>query len=198
MARNLPPKNLSTFDPLVATLPVGSHWYRSHTLAHLPIYFGRSKNQRWDAPAGEYGVLYIAEDPECAFMESIGRAVLRTKLVPASTLETRGLSELALDRDLRVVDLVSSSGLMRVGAEGSISNGLGYKTAQAWSLAFHSHPMSLDGILYRSRHDPARKALALFDRCEDALSILAAGQRWISQPLLLGRILDLYGFGIEC
>ena len=197
MARTLPPKDFSVWDPLIATLPVGSHWYRSHKLGHSPLYFGRTQLQRWDAPRGEYGVLYLAEDPECAFMESIGRGLLRTKLVPESTLVARGLSTLTLTRDLQVLDLVSSSGLTRVGAEGSITNGLGYKTAQTWSSAFYSHPKSLDGILYRSRHDPARKAIALFDRCEDSVSVTVPAQSWIRQPVLLGRILDLYGFGID-
>lgn len=97
MERTLPPKDFSTWDPLIATLPVGSHWYRSHNLVNSPLYFGRSQSQRWDAPEGEYGVLYVAEDPECAFIESIGRGLLRTKLVPEATLVARGLSELTLN-----------------------------------------------------------------------------------------------------
>lgn len=196
MARK-PPKNFSTWNPLFATLPKGSHWYRSHRLANSPLYFGNNRNQRWDAPNGEYGVLYIAQDPECAFMESIGRAILKTRLVTESVLSLCGLSELTLNRDLRVIDLAASAGLTRVGAEGSISNGLGYRTAQAWSLAFHSHPAAPGGILYRSRHDPARQAVALFDRCQDAVQIVGMSQTWIRQPALLGRILDHYGFGIH-
>lgn len=191
-----PPKELSRWDPLIATLPQDSLWYRSYSLTNSPHYFGRNKNQRWDAPSAEYGVLYLAEDPEGAFMESIGRGVLRTKLVPQAALETRGIAVFSLVRELRVIDLASTSGLTRVGAEGSISNGLGYKTAQAWSRAFHEHPTTVDGILYRSRHDPARKAVALFDRCEDGVRLASAGQSWMGQPMLLGRILDLYGFGI--
>ena len=74
-------------------------------------------------------MLYLAEDPEGAFMESIGRGVLRTKLVPQPALEARGIAVFSLVREMRVIDLASTSGLTRVGAEGSISNALGYSTA---------------------------------------------------------------------
>ncbi len=192
-----PPKDFAKWEPLIAKLPKGSLWYRSHQLVHAPMFFGRDMTQRWDAPTAEYGVLYMGENPECAFMESIGRSLLRTRMVPATTLEARGLSEVVLRSELRLIDLVSSSGLTKVGAEGSISNGLGYKTSQAWSLAFHDHPEEVDGILYRSRHDPERVALALFDRCENALAVNGPPLSWLSQAALLAQILDLYGFGID-
>lgn len=107
MARK-PPRDFDCYEPLITEVPGGSLWVRSHLLAYSPVYFGRTRSQRWGAPAGEYGALYVGEDAECAFLESIGRGLLRTRLVPERMLLERGYSELVAKRALRVIDLVIS------------------------------------------------------------------------------------------
>ena len=121
-----------------------------------PMFFGNTMTQRWDAPAGEYGVLYLGSDEFCAFMESIGRGVLRTRLVTRNQVEQKGFSKIRSTKPLRLIDLVSSGGLARIGAEGSLSSGSGYKNSQRWSKALRDHPEKPDGIYYYSRHDPDR------------------------------------------
>ena len=59
------------------------------------------------------------------------------------------------------------------------------------------HPTKPDGIYYRSRHDPARTACALFDHCSRYTKILEDYGSWAEQPRLLGAILDHYGFGTD-
>ncbi len=134
---------------------------------------------------------------ECVFMESIGRTALETRFLSRTLLENCGLSKVRLLRELRLLDLAASGGLARVGAEGSISSGSKYFSSQKWSQGFHDHPEKLDGVLYFARHDPTRKAYALFDRCEDAIAVLGPCLSWASQPELLGRILDLYKLGTD-
>ena len=45
-------------------------WYRSHPTSRAAIYFGRNRAFRFDAPDGEYGILYAGADPHVAFIES--------------------------------------------------------------------------------------------------------------------------------
>jgi hypothetical protein len=172
-------------------------WCRTHKAGYDPIFFGRNKAARWDAPNGDYGVLYLGADERCAFMESIGRSYLRTRLVPASELRTRLLTKLRFSKDLRLIDLVSSGGLTRLGAEGSLVNGLGYRNSQRWSEALRSHPAKVDGIYYRSRYDPALTACALFEHCRPFVEIVENRGAWAGEPVLLGRILDHYQLGTD-
>jgi hypothetical protein len=49
-------------------------WCRIHLLKHDPIRFGREPRNRFDGPAGEFGVLYVAKDEHGAFIETFGHA----------------------------------------------------------------------------------------------------------------------------
>jgi hypothetical protein len=191
-----PPADLRSRDVLIFEAPTGRACFRSHQIIHSPIFFGTTPRYRWDAPSGEYGVLYLGADEYVAFMESIGRNALRTRFVPRADLLQRGLSKVTPKRALRLADLYNSGGLTRVGAEGSLTSGGGYKNSQKWSKAVKSHPAALDGILYGPRHDPSRQAFAIYDQCKDDLEVEPC-QRWADMPALLGRILDHYRFGTD-
>ena len=130
-----PPADLNSRDPLIYTPPSPTIWFRSHQLAKHPVYFGKGMAYRWDAPEGEYGVLYLGADEFCAFMESIGRGALRTRLIRAAQVHERGFSKIRFKRPFRLIDMVSSGGLTRLGAEGSLTSGAGYKNSQRWSKA---------------------------------------------------------------
>jgi hypothetical protein len=194
---NPPPADLYSREPLIYIAITTALWCRSHKVGRDPVFFGRSQAQRWDAPKGDYGVLYLGADEHCAFMESIGRGVLRTRLVPASQLKSHQLSKIRFSRELRLVDLVASGGLTRLGAEGSLANGLGYRNSQRWSEALRSHAAKVDGIYYRSRYDPALTACALFHHCQPFIEIVENCGTWTDQPALLGAILDHYQFGTD-
>jgi len=193
---NPPPADLNSRTPLIHVPSDTTIWYRSHEMSNHPVFFGKGMANRWDAPAGEYGVLYLGSDVFCAFMESIGRGVLRSRLVPEVQVKQRGFSKIRFTRSLRLMDLVSSGGLTRIGAESSLSSGSGYKNSQRWSKALRDHPAKPDGIYYYSRHDPSRTACALYDHCASALEVAGPPVRWDADPALLGSILDHYGFGI--
>jgi hypothetical protein len=193
---NPPPANLKDLSPLIFKAAKGSIWFRSHRPIHSPIFFGTTKTQRWDSPDAAYGVLYLGLDEHCAFMESIGRGVLKTRFVPSSELRQRGLSTIRFAQDLSLVDMADSGGLTRLGAEGSLTSGQGYKNPQRWSQALRSHGCNPHGIRYRSRHDPARLACALFDHCKPLLEIAAAFVAWADHPKL-AEILDHYDLGTD-
>lgn len=194
---NPPPADLSDREPLIYAASDSEIWYRSHRSGHDPVFFGRSKAQRWDAPSGEYGVLYLGADAWCAFMESIGRGVLKTRFVPGSQLKLTLLSKIRFTQPLRLVDMVASGGLTRLGAEGSLASGTGYRNSQRWSQSLKSHPSKRDGIYYRSRYDQARTACALFDHCAPLIEVVERCGAWADQPALLGAILDHYRFGTD-
>lgn len=142
-------------------------------------------------------MLYLARDPYGAFMESIGRGVLKSRFVPKAELKRRGLSGIRFTRPLRLIDMVSSGGLTRLGTEASLTIGAGYKNSQRWSKTLRVHPEKPDGIYYPSRHDPSRIACAVYDLCQPFIEIARTCEAWADNPVLLGNILDHYGFGSD-
>ena len=116
-----PPKDLADREPLIFWAQDSDVWYRSHQIDQPPVFFGKTMSCRWDAPHGEYGVLYLAADRYEAFMETIGRFELHSRLVGEARLRSKGISVLRFNRELKLIDLVSSSGLTRIGAEASLS-----------------------------------------------------------------------------
>jgi len=93
------------------------------------------------------------------------------------------------------VDL-TGPGLNRIGADNRLSTG-DYQTSQRWALAFHAHPEQPDGLLYRSRHDPERFCVAIFDRAAGVLTTTDLGS--LADPAnaaLLADILNAYGLGL--
>jgi len=194
---NPPAADLHSREPLIYNASTKAIWYRSHKTGRDPVFFGKNRAHRWDAPRSDYGVLYLGADERCAFMESIGRGVLRTRFVPASQLKVLEFSKIRFSRELRLVDLVASGGMTRLRAEGSLANGLGYRSSQRWLEALRSHPTKPDGIYYRSRYDPALASCALYDHCQPFVEVVENCGTWAGQPVLLGSILDHYQFGTD-
>jgi hypothetical protein len=171
-------------------------WFRLHSAAHSALYFGRSGTSHFDAPGGEYGVLYLADSPHCAIAETFGRLdQMPFPLISAGQLGERGLALVEFTRDIEIVDL-SRARLAQLRADNRLGVG-DHRIAQRWSLAPLEHPTQPGGLLYRSRHDPSHRCLALFDR---AASVVTASDLAIlidpSNTSLLAEILDTYGFGL--
>ena len=182
-----PPKRFHSI-----TLPISEidrDWYRSHPTRHGAIHFGRNRAYRFDAPEGEYGVLYVGGDPHVAFIESFQIAGIRPAITESKLIE-RSLSRIQIRRPVRLVNLAESGGLTRIGADARIFTA-GYTVSQRWSRAMQSHPEKPDGILYRPRHDPARVAAAFFDRIEAQVFAETIGL-WLDQKAVLGEVLDTY------
>lgn len=170
-------------------------WLRLHDARFGPIYFNRAATLRFNAPAGEFGVLYLADSEACAFAETFAHDP-GTRLVSLAQLSARGLATVTSSSPLRLVDL-TGPGLRRLGGDGSVVNGLSYRCSQRWALAIHQHPEAPDGILYRARHDQDLLAAAVFDRAASRLSAAPNGTLAdAAHAATLGAILDRYGFGL--
>lgn len=169
-------------------------WLRVHRLEYEPLFFGRTGRYRFDAPAGEYGVLYAAGDAHCAFIETLGHN-LDVRIIDLRDLRARGLTLLEVSRPLRLVDL-TGPGLARLGADGRLTTG-DYTVAQRWALALWRHPDRPDGLVYRSRLDPSRLGAAIYDRTADALTaVRLGGPADPTHARLLAVLLETYGFGV--
>ncbi len=191
----LPPRDIAKRSLPLATLHRA--WFRIHRSGRDPIHYGRSGLHRFDAPAAEFGVLYVAAELDGAFVEvHVRNGGRRDRLVALSTLAARTLSRVRFDRPVRLVDL-TGPGLARVGADGRLTSSGSYRIAQRWSLAFHGHPDRPDGMLYRCRNDPDQLAAAVFERAD--LKADGASLGLLSDPrhaLTLARVLDRYQVGL--
>jgi hypothetical protein len=104
-----PPGDFALELPIVA---LSGPWYRVHATAYGPVFFNRTDTYRFNAPSGEFGVLYCAEAVETAFAETFLRFGKRPPVVLLSRLEACTVSELGWGTPRRVVDL-SGMGALR-------------------------------------------------------------------------------------
>lgn len=189
-----PAADLNSRSPLTLTIPAGTTLFRLHDRSKGPLFFGRTGRNRFDSPDGSFGVLYGGLDEHCAFIETFGQRT-GTRLVTRASLEQRILSELKLTHPITLIDLAHSGGLARIGADGRLLTGL-HAVAQRWSAALRQHPVKPAGLIYPARHDVARYACALFDMPSSTFQLTNTGS--LAEPqhaVLLGKILDVYGFG---
>jgi hypothetical protein len=175
-----PPPWLKT-EPLpgIVTYPAASSWFRCHKRIDRPVFFGPgagiAPRFRFDAPAGEYQVLYVGLTYEAAFIETLLRNPKR-RTVDWADLDVRNMAVLSNDAPLRLVK-AHGEGLSRLGATAALSTG-GYKEARRYSFELWDHPDRPDGLIYSSRHNPNHLCGAIFDRPHVNFS------RFRSEPLL--------------
>jgi hypothetical protein len=186
-----PPTDLALRRLIVRTFR--GPWFRIHRLRRAAIFFGRSSVNRFDAPAGEFGVLYVGRDVRCAFIETFRHAT-GVRLLDRRELASRGIARVDVARPLRLVDL-RGEGLARIGADAALTAGYDYGLAQRWAKALHDHRRRPDGIVYGARHHPTRTSAALFERVAPELSVVPMGAV-DADPRRLGDLLDAYDFGL--
>jgi hypothetical protein len=190
-----PPADLAERSPLLSTLKEGDVVYRLPRVDRDPLYFGRTGDNRFDAPDGSFGVLYAGEDEYCCFIETCGPTTA-SPAVSGAYIADRHLAEIKLMQSISLIDLSASGGLARIGADGRLMDG-SHAVAQRWSAALRDHPTKPAGILYRARHDPAKRAFAVFDCPPSVFQITARGSLLDPRNVkLLGEILNHYQFGL--
>jgi hypothetical protein len=168
-------------------------WVRLHRCRALGLHFGKACRHRFDAPHGEFGVLYAGQDDACAFVEVFGDP-LDPRILSLRTLEQYCLTDPRVTRPLRLVDL-TGSGLRQIGADARLTGGADYEFSRRWALGLWAHPEEPDGILYRSRHDPSLHAVAMLDRVRGILRTTRR-RRLVEDRAALARLLDRYDFGL--
>ncbi len=186
-----PPSDLHT-----RALPIRSAeglWTRLHACRRSARFFGKSGQHRFDAPAGEYGVLYAAEDDFSAFIEVFGDP-LDIRVVSQADLRQYCLSAVTASRPLHLIDL-TAEGLSQLGADVRLTSGDDYALSQRWARALWGHPRHPDGLVYPARHDPSKESVAIFGRAGRAVRTRRL-RRIVDDLARLAAILERYGFAL--
>ncbi len=165
----------------IATIAAGA-LYRRIWLSSYPDPLGYGKNRsRFSDPrrrveANRFGVLYLGSSLKVCFLEAILRdqrdGVAGTFPLARTVLADREVAEIALTRDLRLINL-RGDGPVRMGIPSDVAGGAKQTLARAWSVAFHEHPAAIDGIIYPSRLNGEHN-LAIYDRAVTALGCTGA------------------------
>lgn len=166
-----PNKGFNDQSLAIIRVPKAHRWMRIHLCDYAPMYFGNSRQNRFDSKEQSFGVLYLARQLNGSFVEVFCRA--KERHVTAARLEQYCVSEFRASRNLKLIDL-AGRGLVKMGLDARLATG-SYGTSQSWSQAFYEHPGNADGILYPSRHDPKQQLAALFDRSQSLLTVKRHG-----------------------
>jgi RES domain len=188
----LPPSDLCQRTLPIITLTKETIFYRVHQAQYHPIYFGNSGRSRFDVPEG---IIYLAMDKYAAFRETIGR-FSKYRLISTEVLNQLRMTKIISDGNLSLVDL-TGNGLTLLDADARLFTG-SYQIAQQWSKKLQEHPEKPDGIYYRSRNDPSRFCLALYQlRTSFVLKVINTYD-FLSKDytVRLAAILNEYQYGL--
>jgi hypothetical protein len=166
--------------------------FRTHGIRRNPLSSGNLGLNRFDAPDGSFGVLYLGRDPFCAFIETFAHAA-GTRAVTTTALKSKAITELKPARPILLIDLAESGTLVRIGADSRLF-AAEYNVSQLWAKALHDHPAQAHGLLYPSRLDPMRQSVALFRDRDWKLTELSR-QSWYApgaQRIRLAEIAEHY------
>ncbi|WSH69877.1 RES family NAD+ phosphorylase (plasmid) [Rhizobium ruizarguesonis] len=152
---------------------------------------GSTPQGRFDAPAGQYRLLYAAQRLEGAFVETVLRRPAN-RIVRRAFVEERMWTPLRLQRPLVLAKLMDE-GLLFHRVDASISAGADYAPSRALALALHQDYPDLDGLAYRSRHNNGEVCFALFDRVLASDLVPLPGQRFESDPTRTDQLMRLHG-----
>lgn len=181
----------------LATLAVGDIYGRIFASRFPdPLGIGKAPSRFSDPrrrkPANRFGVLYLGSSLKVCFVEAILRdqADGRTGdvLLDEGELRARTFATLKVDAALTLIDL-RGDGPLRMGVPSDVARGARQTLARKWSLAFHDHAASVDGIIYPSRLN-GETNLAIYDRAIRKLSVRASAPL-IDDPSLAAVLRDL-------
>lgn len=189
-----PPPPLDLHTRRLPLVEVHGPFWRVHRADREVLFFGRTGANRFDAPAGEFGVLYLGESEACAFIETFG-ASTGVRAVSRGELARRRMAQVQLRRPVRVVEL-DGPALARLGADARLLSA-DHSVAQTWARALHDHPAQPCGMRYRARHDTHEFSVAIFERCSPEV---ATGASWRmdarAYAVRLAGLLDRYEFAL--
>lgn len=169
----LPPRDLGSRKLTVRRVDPGA-LIRLGGDNYPPLNFRSTGNNRFDAPGGEYGTLYAAGSLEVCFAETLLRGDQKTNPLQGGYTfiperELAKFSVVALSGSELELAVLSGVALKQLGGDGGICTVTPYSVPQAWSLALHSHPAKVDGLVYMSRHINDMESVVLFERAKGKL-----------------------------
>jgi hypothetical protein len=188
--------HIATVDLHVAEYAPGNHFVRIHPTGHEPLWFGPragdSPAGRFDAPSGEYRVLYTGENLEAALVETLIRNTT-VLLLDFADLDVRSAAVIECTRKVRLAELHGRA-LRRLQIEAGLVHGP-YRPCRELARAIWQHDAQVDGLAFRSNRNNDLVCHALFDRARDALTVIDDAP--LSSDLsALMAVLDAYGVGI--
>ncbi len=146
-----------------------------------PLYYGRDGTNRYDAPARNYGVLYLGRDLPTALMESVFHKHQWDK----DTKRSIALAEVK-GRLVRAVGVLEALHLADLTAKGVMAGYFGLNLEQLASRSYtHTQQVSgqvhamlgdddaplFDGVRYPSRNNYPAASIALFERAEKKVKV---------------------------
>lgn len=151
------PKALNGFPRW--TLTTDRTLYRAHSPGNGPWWFASAPGGRWDL-AKPYGTVYLADSPEAALRERIGRVLSRRLRLTDAEVDASRVSELHVPGNVRLADLCSGRAA-DYGITREIHTVTPYAVTRAWAAAFHDAGMG--GVRYDARFSTGRaRAYAVF------------------------------------
>lgn len=170
----LPPDDLATGSLPRHSLKAGTRLYRIHRTEHGALLYGPrsgpSDRGRWDAPNGEFGTCYFAEDPRVAFAETLLHD-LEIDVLDEAEFRVRSLAVFEVVSELTLVRFHGGRAFRRLGASAA-SVHASYDVTGSWALALHAHPEKPAGIRHHARTDDDEFSIALFDGTKRHLRLL--------------------------
>jgi hypothetical protein len=151
-------------EPPLVDVPVSRTLWRVHWTKGGAIWYGPAAKatHRFDDPALGYGVLYVAETPGVAVLETLVRGSSRCTVDPQEW-RNRSITRVRLAEKLQVLQFEGEHlPDFEIGAERAHAGV--YDECQALSAKVHASLSNVDGIQFRSRWDPSRLCWAVFDR----------------------------------
>lgn len=162
-------------DPPIEELPQGRTLYRIHANRFAADAFNPGSSPAVAVARFSFfgdpvvPALYAAETVDAAIGETILRDVpIEGGAVPLETVEDRVLSQIQVDRPLRLLQL-HGNGFRQIKArpeDVTLTSPRLYPETVAWGQT--AHDAGLDGIVWMSRHHNSSRAYVLFQ--EDAVS----------------------------
>lgn len=145
--------------------------FRAHRTEKGPWWFASAPGGRWDLRK-PYGTVYLADSPEAALRERIGRVLTNRSSLTDVEVDATRVSELRMPENVRLADLCSRKAA-DYGITREIHTVTPYAVTQAWAAAFHD--AGTDGVRYDARFSTGRaRAYALFGD--------AGARRWPDDP----------------
>lgn len=176
------------------SLPAGSRLIRIHRVCDGPIWFGPKRGSppvyRFDAPEGEFRMLYAAATLTGAFVETVLRS--NRRIVAPAFVNERQWSVFQITRPL-VLAKLHGHGLLPFGVDAAITSDALYAVPQRVALTLFNAFPQLDGIAYRARHNNDEICYAIYDRVSGADLVVAESHLFEHNMDAATEIVRLHG-----
>ena len=159
MAGTWPPPTFSKARLSIHAVPPGERFGRIYRDGFPdPLGFGKGPSRFSDprrrVEANRFGVLYLGQTMKVCFLEAVLRdrrdGTAGSLPIQEDELDVRRFADVEVVAPLRLVDLREDQAVL-MGVPSDVHRSSRHTLGRMWSVAFHEHPASPDGIVYPSR-----------------------------------------------